>query len=359
MTMNDLITIDDIQERASDGMEHSIFDYYFGGADSEITLRENLEAFNRVFLRPRALVDVSVRDTSVTVLGKTLPHPILIAPTALAGMAHPDAEGGIARAAAATGTLLTLSIWGNTAMEDIAPLIDTWWFQMYPYKDRKITQRLIERAEAANCSGLVLTVDTPIAGRRLRDARNQFALPNGLTLANMTEFALDAVQSQSNMSSMAAYANAQRDPALSWKDVDWMRSITNLPILLKGILHPADAKLAVEHGIAGVIVSNHGGRQLDTALSTIAALPSIVDAVNGQIDVLIDGGIRRGTDILKALAFGAKAVMIGRPVVWGLAVGGENGVKRVIEILRTEFDTALALAGCPNARDLSRDLLAL
>ncbi|MDZ4765423.1 MAG: alpha-hydroxy acid oxidase [Chloroflexota bacterium] len=352
------ITLLDYERRAVEKIARSYADYYNGGADDEVTVRENVTAYNQIFLRPRVLVDVSQRDLSVTVLGQTRPHPILIAPTALAGMAHPDAERGIARAAAATGTIFTLSTWANTAMEDIAPLIETWWFQLYPYKDRAITQRLIERAERAGCAALVITVDTPVAGKRLRDIGNQFAIPPALKLANLTEFDLDAVHDQANASAMAAYAAAQRDSSLSWRDIDWLRSITTLPIVVKGILHPADAKLAVEHGAAGIIVSNHGGRQLDTALPTIRALPAIADAVGGQIDVLIDGGIRRGTDVLKALARGANAVLIGRPMLWGLAVDGEHGARQVIDILRDEFDRALALVGCPNARAVGRDVIA-
>src|SRR5690606_11036898 len=231
------------------------------------------------------------------------------------------------------------------------------WFQLYVYKDRAATEALVRRAETAGCSALVLTVDAQIWGRRERDVRNRFQLPPGLSVRNLMPAGQESFPKSAEGSGLAAYVASLFDQTLSWKDVEWLCALSKLPVLLKGIVHPDDARLAVAHGAAGVIVSNHGGRQLDTAPATIDALPDIVAAVDGRIEVLIDGGIRRGTDVVKALALGAKAVAVGRPVLWGLAADGQNGVEQVLEILRFEIDLAMGLCGCASVEEIGRDLI--
>ncbi len=350
------INLLDYEQLARDKLPRTVFDYYAGGADDGITLRENSAAYDRIRLRPHALVDVSQRDTHVTLFGHPFPSPITVAPLALAGMAHPEGEIAVARGA---GTLpMTLSMLSTRTLEEVAAAASTPpWLQMYIFRDRDIIRRLIERAEVAKCGALVVTVDAPVAGNRERDRRNRFTLPDHITFQNLQDFALDRVQHLPDDSSVAAYATAQIDPALSWKDVEWLRSITRLPILLKGILRADDALRAHEHGADGVIVSNHGGRQLDTVPASIDVLPEISAAVGDKMVVMLDSGIRRGTDILKALALGAQAVMIGRPVLWGLAVSGEAGVRHVLDILRAELDTAMALCGTPCIKDIHPDLI--
>jgi 4-hydroxymandelate oxidase len=350
------INLLDYEQLARDKLSKSVYDYYAGGADDGITLRENKIAFERLQLLPRILVDVSQRDTSTTLLGKQIPAPIVIAPMALAGMAHPLAEMAIALGA--DGIPMALSTLSSTRLEDLAATEATpFWFQLYVYRDRDITQKLVERAEAAGYQALVVTVDVAAVGNRERDRRNQFKIPGGVTLKNLDDASRDKVADAADNSAIAAYVSAQIDPSLTWQDIDWLRSITKLPVLIKGILSPADARLAVEHGAAGIIVSNHGGRQLDTVPAAIDVLPEIAAEVGDMLEIMLDSGIRRGTDILKALALGAKAVMIGRPVMWGVAVGGESGVRQVLEILRTEFDTALALSGCTAVGDITADLI--
>ncbi|MBJ7260277.1 MAG: alpha-hydroxy-acid oxidizing protein, partial [Chthoniobacterales bacterium] len=280
------------------------------------------------------------------------------APTAFHRMACAEGECAAARAAGLAGTIMVVSTLSTTTIEDIAaaakgPL----WFQLYIYKDRGATADLIRRAEAAGCRALVLTVDAQVWGRREADVRNNFKLPDGLTMANLAEHAKQMFPAGIPGSGLAAYVAQMLDPSLSWRDLAWLREQTKLPILLKGIVRADDAKLAVEHGIAGVIVSNHGGRQLDTAPATIEVLPRVVDAVAGKIPVLVDGGIRRGTDVVKAIALGAQAALIGRPILWGLAAGGEEGAFRVLEMLRSEFDLAMALCGAKSVAGLDRSIL--
>ena len=350
------INLLDYEQLARDKLSKSVYDYYAGGADDGITLRENRVAFERLQLLPRVLVDVSQRDISTTLLGKQIPAPIVIAPMALAGMAHPLAEMAIALGAG--GIPMTLSTLSSTRLEDLAATEATpLWFQLYVYRDRDITRKLVERAEAAGYQALVVTVDVAAVGNRERDRRNRFRIPEGVTLKNLEDVSRDKVVDAADNSAIAAYISAQIDPALTWQDIAWLRSITNLPIIIKGILSPADARLAVEHEVAGIIVSNHGGRQLDTVPAAIELLPAIVAQVGDHLEIMLDSGIRRGTDILKALALGAKAVMVGRPIMWGVAVSGEAGVRQILEILRTEFDTALALSGCTRVSDITPDLI--
>jgi len=330
------------------------FDYYAGGSEDERTLRANRDAFGRFYLRPRVLVDVSRVDLTTELLGERLSMPILLAPTAFQRMAHPDGELASARAARAAGTLLIASTLATCTVEatcEAAP--GPAWFQLYVYRDRAITVEMVRRAEACGCTALVLTVTMPVLGRRERDARNGFQLPDGMEMANFHGLR-HAAFPDAHGSRFEAFVDSEFDRSLTWEAVAWLRSITHLPVLLKGIVTPEDAVLAVEHGVEGVIVSNHGGRQLDGAEPTLLALPRVVDAVAGRAPVLVDGGIRRGTDVAKALALGARAVLIGRPYLWGLAADGQAGVERVLSLLRAELERALALLGRPTPAALDR-----
>jgi (S)-2-hydroxy-acid oxidase len=335
------------------------YDYIAGGADDELTLKENREAFERIQLCPRVLVDVSDIHPSTHVLGQRVEFPVLLAPVAIQQLAHPEGELATARAAAASGTIMVLSTMSTFSMEEVAQSVrGPRWFQLYCYRDREVTQQFVERAQENDYSAICVTVDTPYLGRRERDVRNRFQYPSHLVLKNFVGYVdLAAIPSDTHGSAVAAYAAGLLSPALTWEDVDWLRSVTSLPLILKGIMTVEDARLAVEHGVEGIIVSNHGGRQLDGVPATIAMLPRIVETVKGRAEVFLDGGIRRGTDVLKALALGAQAVLIGRPYVWGLAVDGEAGVKRVLALLRGEVELAMALAGCPKISDIKRSLV--
>lgn len=334
------------------------YDYYASGAHDEITLHENHAAYDRIRLRYRVLRDISRRSTATTVLGHSLRMPVIVAPTAFHRLAHPEGEVATVRAAGNAGTLMILSTLSTTSIEEVmAAATGPVWFQLYVYKDREATKALVQRAEAAGCAALVLTVDAQIWGRRERDVRNRFQLPAGLSVKNLMPAGQEAFPQSAEGSGLAAYVASLFDQTLAWKDVEWLCGLTKLPVLLKGIVHPDDARLAVAHGAAGVIVSNHGGRQLDTAPATIEVLPEIVAAVDGRIEVLIDGGIRRGTDVVKALAYGAKAVAVGWPVLWGLASDGQHGVERVLELLRFEVNLAMGLCGCASVAEIGRDLI--
>jgi isopentenyl diphosphate isomerase/L-lactate dehydrogenase-like FMN-dependent dehydrogenase len=352
-----LLTLDDFEDAALTVLPRLAADYYRSGADDERTLRENRRAFRRWEIWYRVLVDVAERRLGTTLLGAEMAAPILVAPTAYHRMAHPDGELATARAAAATGTLYVVSTLATTRLEDVAgATAGPKWFQLYVHKDRGFTRSLVERAERAGYLAIVLTVDAPLLGRRLADERNQFTLPAGLTMANLTSHAgLGATLEEQSM--LARYVASRHDASLTWSDLEWLRSLTSLPLLVKGIVRGDDALRALDHGAAGVVVSNHGGRQLDGAPATIDALPGVVAAIAGRCPVLLDGGVRRGTDVLKALALGAAAVLIGRPILWGLAVAGEQGVERVLTILQHELSTAMALAGCATLDDLGEDLV--
>ncbi len=355
----DAVNLRDLEERARKSLSQMAYDFYASGANDEITLRENRAAYERILLLPRVLVDVSVRDMSTTVLGERVSMPILIAPTALQGLAHPEGEIATTRAAGAAKTLTTLATLSNTSIEEaMAVATGPAWFQLYVFRDRAISASLVQRAEAAGCKAVVLTVDVPMPGQRERDVRNRLTLPDHLSLKNLVQAGCHEFPKNVGADSgMAVYVASLFDPALTWKDIEWLAGVTKLPVLVKGILRADDARRAVNHGAAGIIVSNHGARQLDTTPATISVLPEVVDAVAGAVEVYVDGGIRRGTDVLKAMAYGARAVLVGRPILWGLAVGGEAGVKYVLEMLRQEFDLAMALSGCPRLSAISRDLV--
>jgi 4-hydroxymandelate oxidase len=351
------LNLAEIERAARERLAPLAYEYYVGGANDEVTIRENRAAFERLSLRYRVLVDVSRRSTSTTVLGTRVDFPVLVAPTAFQRLACDDGELATARAAAASGTVMILSTASTCTIEDVGAIGGNLWFQLYVYADRGMTKALVERAEASGMRAIVLTVDAPMLGRRERDLRNRFHLPDGVRLANVPSSGSVPMPTGHGESGLANHFASGIDAALTWKDVDWLRSITKLPVLIKGIVRGDDAARAVDHGAAGVIVSNHGGRQLDTAIASVRALPEVAEAVAGRAEVLLDGGVRRGTDVIKALALGARAVLLGRPVVWGLAVGGESGARRVLELLRAEVDLAMALCGCPSVDDISADLV--
>lgn len=351
------INIDDYAQAARQKLEQSAWDYYAGGAMDEITLRENNAAYDDIRLKYRVLAGVQARDLSTTVLGHEVSMPILVAPTAFHRMAHADGECGVIRAAGQAGTLFILSGLSNTAMEVVFEQASgPRWFQLYIYKDRAVTQALIRRAEAAGAQGIVLTVDAPVWGTREKDVRNGFDLPAGLTVENLSPAGKQDFP-ETEGSGLAAYVNTMLDGSLSWKDLDWLCSVTDLPVIVKGVCMGEDAARCVDHGASAIVVSNHGGRQLDTCPATIQVLPEVIAAVDDRIEVYIDGGVRRGTDVVKALAMGAKAVLIGRPVIWGLTVNGQQGVEDVLAILQRELSDALALCGASRVSDIGPELL--
>jgi isopentenyl diphosphate isomerase/L-lactate dehydrogenase-like FMN-dependent dehydrogenase len=352
------LNVREYEAAARERLPQMAYDYYAGAADDEVTLDLNRAVYERILLRPRVLVDVSRIDTSLELLGHRLRFPILLAPTAFQRLAHPDGELATARAARAAGTLFMMAgTLSTTSVEDTAAAVGgPFWLQVYVFRDRGLTQHLVERARAAGCSALCLTVTFPVAGNRERDAHNGFALPQGLDMANFRGLE-QARFPGTHGSGLAAFVAHQFDPSLTWEAVEWLREMSGLPVLVKGVVTAEDARLAADHGAAGIIVSNHGGRQLDTAEPTLRALPRVIEGVEDRLPVLVDGGIRRGTDVLKALALGARATLIGRPYLWGLATGGQAGVERVIALLRAELERAMALTGCPTLGDVSRALL--
>ena len=349
----------ELEPLAREVLREPIFDFIAGGAEDEVTLRRNRSAFEAIEFRPRVLVDVSAIDTSTTVLGNELPFPVMLAPVALQQLAHPDGELATARAAADAGTIMVLSTMSACAMEDVAAAsTGLKWFQLYCYSDRGVTERLVRRAEAAGYQALVLTVDVPRLGRRERDFRYPPSFPAHVIPRNfLREINIESIPPEAHGTALSAMAARLLDASLTWDTIAWLRSITSMPILVKGILTPEDAVLAVEHGCAGIVVSNHGGRQLDGAPAATAVLPEIAEVVAGRAEIIIDGGVRRGTDVLKALALGAKAVLIGRPYVWGLALDGETGVARVLTMLRTEFELAMSLVGVTSVGQIGRSLV--
>jgi 4-hydroxymandelate oxidase len=345
-------TISDFERRAAEVLPPGPLGYYTGGAGEEITLRDNVAAWQRLALRPRVMVDCAVCDPSTTVLGRSLSHPVIVAPTAFHALASAEGEAATARAAAATDTpfcLSTLSTTGVVELATRAPAVRR-WFQLYVFKDRGVTREVVAAAVDHGYEALVLTVDVPVFGTRERDMRSGFALDENMPIPNVAAAGARGTLSLKDVGALI-------DPSLTWDTVGDLAADSGLPVLVKGVLTPEDARHALDSGAAGIVVSNHGGRQLDTVLSGADALPAVVDEVGNELDVLVDGGIRRGTDVLKALALGARAVLVGRPVLWGLAVGGEEGVRRVLELLLADVVTSLTLAGAPRAAELDRSWL--
>jgi 4-hydroxymandelate oxidase len=343
-------TIGDFEARAAELLDSGPHGYYAGGACDELTLRANVEAWQRITIRPRVLVDVSARDLGTTVLGRGRPHPVFVAPTAYHGLAHPEGEPATARAAAAAGSVFCLSSLATAGPADVAEAAGAGerWLQLYIFRDRGVSDELVRAATANGYEAIVVTVDLPVLGIRDRDVRSQYAIPDAVAAPSVGAMGRRGAFSMLDIGELI-------DPSVTWADLEGLVERSELPVLVKGVLTPEDARLAAEHGVAGVVVSNHGGRQLDTVPAGADALPAIAGAVGEKVDVLVDGGIRRGTDVLKALALGARAVMVGRPVIWGLAVGGEAGARAVLDLLVAEFDVALALAGVPNASGLGPD----
>jgi isopentenyl diphosphate isomerase/L-lactate dehydrogenase-like FMN-dependent dehydrogenase len=339
----------DYERLARERLAPGAFGYYAGGAGDERTLRDNVEAYSRWLLRPRALVDVSAPTTETTVLGTRLSMPLLVAPVAFQRIAHPDGEPGMARAAAAAGTAMVLSTLATATPTEVAAAAPgaPRWFQVYVFRDPGVTRALIDEAAAAGFLALALTVDAPRLGRRERDLRTGFEIPADVTVPSFAA----AVGHAS--SGTPADMFARMDPSVGWRDLERLCGETELPVLVKGIETAEDARLACEHGAAGVIVSNHGGRQLDGVPATIDALPEVVEAVAGRVEVLVDGGVRRGSDVVRALALGARAVLAGRAPLWGLAARGEQGAREVLELLREEIELALVLLGCPSPADVT------
>ena len=331
------------------------WDYISGGAADELTLRWNRESYDRLRLRPRVLVDVSQLDTRVTLLGRSHAAPILLAPVAYHKLAHPEGEVAAAHGAGAAAATLVVSTSATVSLEEIAAAAtQPLWFQLYVQRDREITRELLRRAEAAGYEAIVVTVDSPVLGPRYRETRGAFTLPPGVERANLRG---GKTATGGHRPTDASIYSALLDPALTWKEIAWLRGETRLPLLLKGILDDDDAARAVDAGAAGIVVSNHGGRNLDTLPATIDALPSVAARVAGRVPVLVDGGIRRGTDVLKAIALGATAVLIGRPYIHGLAVDGAAGVARVVTILRREFEMAMALTGRPTVASIDATVI--
>jgi len=340
---------------AAERLDAAAYSYYRSGAGDEATLARNCAAFGEISLLPQVLVDVAALDPAVTVLGSDLSMPIVVAPTAFQKLAHPEGECETARGTADAGTVMCLSSLSNSTLEEVGAEPGERWFQLYVFKDRGLTRELVERAEAAGCTAILLTVDAPVLGRREADIRNEFSLPAGLSIACVGD---GDVVAPSGESGLAAYFAEMLDPSLDWDDLAWLVETSPLPVAVKGIHRADDAERALEHGAAGIVVSNHGGRQLDTVPATIEMLPAITEAVAGRAEILLDGGIRRGTDVIKALALGADAVMVGRPILWGLAIDGADGVRRVLNMLRAELKQAMALCGTPSIAEITPELIA-
>jgi len=349
------VALSDYEAAASQRIDAKAWAYIAGGSADELTLRANRNAFDRLRLQSRVLADMQGANTKLTLLGQELDYPILLAPVAFQKLVHPDGELAAAFGAAAIGATMVVSTQASQPLERIAQVAKApLWFQLYVQPDRCFTEALIRRAEAAGYRALVVTVDAPVSLRN-REQRAGYRLPPGIEAVNLR--GLPPMPPNRAGPAESEVFRGLLDGAATWKDIAWLRSITSLPVLLKGIMTPMDAVRAVEEGVAGIIVSNHGGRSLDTLPASIEALPHVAAAVAGRVPVLLDGGIRRGTDVLKALALGAKAVLIGRPYVYGLAVGGPVGVIHVLKILRTELEIAMALTGRPNLKAIDRTVL--
>lgn len=349
------VNVHEFETLAEGVAEPSAWAYLAGGSGDEHTLAWNPQAWAAIGLAPRTLVDVSSLDLTVTLLGRTLAHPVVLAPAAMHQLLHPEGELATRRGATAAEALYIQSTLATISVEEVGKAADgAWWFQLYVQPDRTFTLDLVARARDAGAEAIVVTVDTPVLGARDRDRRLGRSLPTELEIPNLRGAQPGAPDPRPPHRRLY---DSGLDATLSWADLDWLIDNAGLPVLLKGVLRADDAVRGVDAGVAGVIVSNHGARNLDTVPATADALPGVVAAVDGRVPVLVDGGIRRGTDIAKALCLGATAVCIGRPYLWGLAVGGADGVQRVVELLRTELERAMALLGAPRIRDLNADLL--
>jgi L-lactate dehydrogenase (cytochrome) len=370
-----LLTIEDLRRASRRRLPRAVFDFIDGAAEDEVTLRRNREAFERVALVPRVMVDVREVDLATTVLGQPMAAPLVLAPTGLCGMATSRGEIPAATAATAAGLVFTASCMSSVTLEEIArEAPGPHWFQLYVWQDRAITRDLLQRAWAVGFRTLVVTVDTPVLGRRERDVRNGATIPPRITLRNAVDtlrhprwllamargprisFANVTPPGESSGPgpfALSPFVNSLFDPGVTWDDLDWIRGLWEGPLVLKGVMSPEDARLAAEHGAAAVVVSNHGGRQLDGAPATLEVLPDIAAAAGGM-EILLDGGVRRGADLARALALGARACMVGRPYLYGLATGRRRGVAMAIDILTSELSRVMALMGCTRVADLGR-----
>lgn len=353
-----IVTLADHEKHAQTRLDTNAWAYFSGGAGDELTVAANRDAWNRISLLPRVMRSLEGGNTRLSLLGRTLAHPILIAPIASQTMAHPDGEAAVALAAASQGAGLILSTLSGISMEQIASLVASdagrgpLWFQLYLQHDRELTRQLIQRAEKSGYEALVLTVDAASSGARDRERRIGFRRPPGVVAANLAGMPLPRAPAAG-----AGFFELAQAAAPTWADVEWLRAVSTLPLIVKGILHPEDARIAVQSGASGIVVSNHGGRTLDTVVATAQALPGVVEAVDGAVAVLVDGGIRRGTDVLKALALGADAVLVGRPCIYGLANAGALGVAHVLKLLRDELEIAMGLCGVARLEDIQPGLL--
>lgn len=343
----------DYEKAAADAMPAAYYEYFAGGVADNITRNANRIAFDNLRLRPRVMRDVSNLSLETQVNGTTLAAPIMLSPASTQKLAHPDGELGLARAAKRLGLIQVLSTMSNCSVEEVVAVGHPVWFQLYLFRDRAWSERIVARAVAAGTQALVVTVDVPALGLRENLTRANFESPDELTYPNLVE-----PGDTTTYANVLASAAANFDPALTWDDIGWLRTLTDLPIWVKGILRADDAQRAVDAGVSGIIVSNHGGRQLDTAIATIDALPEIAQAVGDQVELLMDGGVRRGSDVLKALALGAKAILLGRPPLMGMAVNGEAGATHVLELLRDELANVMMQCGCATIEDIESDLIA-
>lgn len=377
-SMKHIACIADLRDLAERRVPRAFFDYADSGSYAEETLRANRADLEKVKLRQRVLIDVDKRDLSTTIVGQKVSLPLALAPIGLCGMQHGDGEILAARAANEAGIPFCLSTMSICSIEDVAEATGKpFWFQLYVIRDRGFIKDLIGRAKNAKCSALVLTVDLQILGQRHRDIKNGLTVPPEIRIKNIFDIATKPrwalsilrgrrktfgnlaghVRGMENVTSLSQWTASQFDPTLSWKDVEWVRKLWPGKLILKGILDPDDARRAAKTGADAIIVSNHGGRQLDGTSSSISMLPKVADAVGSQIEIMFDGGVRTGPDILRALALGAKSCMIGRAYVWGLGAGGQDGVAKAIDILRKELDVNMALCGVRNVRDIGRDVV--
>lgn len=351
----------DFEAYAHQHLPRSSLDYYRSAANQQRTRDDNRQAYKRYKFRPRFLRDVNKRDLRVRVLGHDLTMPVGVSPTAMQRMAHPEGECANAKACEALGTIMILSTIATSSIEEVAAAAPSGirWFQLYIYKDRGVTQQLVKRAEKSGFSAIVLTIDAPVFGTRHADVRNKFSLAPHLRMANFQvgDEKANRVNTSAGGSGINEYVKSLFDQSITWKDVTWLKSITKLPIVIKGVLTAEDAELSIEHGASAVFVSNHGGRQLDDVPATIDVLRELVEAVKDRAEVYIDGGITEGTDVLKALALGAKMVFVGRPALWGLCYDGQKGVEGVLQVLHDELDMAMMLSGCASISAVNKDLV--
>lgn len=355
--MTKLLNVHDYQKQAAKKLAPMTYGYYASGANSQITLRENEQAWQDIRLRPRTFVGVANRSSTTKVLGERISFPAMAAPMAFQQLADPTGELGVAEATGEAGTIYCLSTLSNYPVEKVVKATNKpVWFQLYVVTDREATMSLIDRVTEAGCTGIIVTVDTPELGFREADERHEFVLPKHFSFPNLPQDST-TLREQKSQSALSRFAKYSLDGSLTWKDFEHFAKRTNVPLIAKGILRADDAQKAVDHGAKAVIVSNHGGRQLDTSIPTAWALPEIVSQVGSQTEVYVDGGIRRGSDILKALALGATAVLVGRPLLWGLSTNGSDGCRHILEILKTEFDLAMALSGCRSVKEITPDLL--